>query len=177
MKLIFGIQCMTAIFCCFLAVPVYSQSCDGDANRDGEVTVNELVGSVGRALEGCPPPATLRTFYDGSASVLFSGCTDPNSDGPFRLPSVTVGPVQQVDFTLSAEVSASDEEGDPVALQFSGTIDGAGILVGTLEDDDGELQAEFLGQATASALSMSFFGRQPADGCDVTGTLLVAPQN
>ena len=63
-----------------------AQQCCGDCNGDGKVTINELLGSVNRALDGCPLVLKPRIALEGVSLPNFSATlTDAVTQGQVTL--------------------------------------------------------------------------------------------
>jgi hypothetical protein len=63
-----------------------AQQCCGDCNGDGKVTIDELLGSVDRALDGCPLVLKSRIALEGISLPNFSATlTDAVTQGQVTL--------------------------------------------------------------------------------------------
>ena len=75
---------------CYIVAPHMSAAqqcerlqCEGDVNRNGEVTIDEIISAVNRALGGCTGCADISGVWDYRYTFLGSSCTpahEPNAD-------------------------------------------------------------------------------------------------
>jgi hypothetical protein len=114
------------------AAPAAAQTCPGDLNGDGEVTVDEIVTAVNAALEGCPtPPKPTPTPTRSSGPTAtptrppVTGCTATFDQATLgclfqgRINSTCGGDGSTVNFTVLPGVGVSFSLVPPGALCFS----------------------------------------------------------
>ncbi len=155
-----------------VAVPGLAQSCPGDFDGDNQVTVDELLQSVDRALLGCPAPLVLGGPFDGGGVASRTACADPNDVDAILLEDMTITVLQQQGGRFTARLDAFDQEGHDVSLNLAGSIDAAGFVRGTVHDDAGEVSGSMTGGLAGEGLSLAFLLVEPLRSCSVAGAVL-----
>jgi hypothetical protein len=152
--------------------PAAGQSCPGDFDGDNQVTVDELLQSVDRALVGCPSVILLGGPFDGGGVAARTACADPRDNGAILLEELTVTVTEQTDSRFSGRVDAVDEEGDDLSLNIDGSVDADGLIRGTVDDDEGEVTGTVHGGIAGDGLSLALLIFEPERSCSVAGSLL-----
>lgn len=154
------------------AAPVAAQSCPGDFDGDNQVTVDELLRSVDRALLGCPPPVALDGPFDGQGVVARTACADPGENDAFVLDDLTITFTRQEGSTFEGRLDAVDGTGEDVSLQIAGSVDGDGLVRGSLHDEDGDVSGTIHGGISGDGLSLAVVAKEPNSQCSISASLL-----
>lgn len=166
------IALLTVLLTAILINPIAAQSCPGDLDGDNQVTVDELLQSVNRALVGCPPPLELGGPFDGEGFVVRTACADPDENDDFVLDDLTITFTRQQGSTFEGRVDAVDSGGEDVSLRISGSVDGQGLVRGVIDDEDGEVTGTILGGISGDGLSLAVTATEPNAMCSISASLL-----
>ena len=110
--------------------PSRADSCPGDLEGDNQVTVDELLQAVTRALNGCPPAIVLGGPFDGEGMAIRSQCLNPADNDSFSLPQVTVHVDEQIDSRFLGRLTGKDDEGEELdGIFLEGSVDADGVEV------------------------------------------------
>ena len=173
---------MKARLLSFLLVPLASialvgtaraDSCPGDLDGDNQVTVDEILIGVTRALNGCPAPIVLAGPYDGQGMAIRSECQDPAENDSFSLPEVTVHFDQQVGSRFLGRLTGEDDEGEELdGIFLEGSVDADGALRGRIYDDEGDIDGKIRGNISGDGLALALDIHETENVCRVAATLL-----
>ncbi len=161
-----------SLLCSLSVSTAQADSCPGDVNGDGEVTVDELVRAVNHALNGCPPALALGGPYDGDAVAIRSQCADPADNGTFSLPAATVQFDEQEGNLFSGMITGTDDEGNAVAINIAGSVDAEAVLRGSVWDDEGEITGTIRGNIAGDGLALAASVFETERSCQVATTFL-----
>jgi len=152
--------------------PAAGQSCPGDFDGDNQVTVDELLQSVDRALVGCPAAIPLGGPFDGGGVVARTACANPRDNGAFLIEDLTITVTKQEGSRFSGRLDFFDEEGEDVSLDIDGSVDAGGLIRGAISDDEGEVAGTIHGGIVGDGLSLALLMFEPERSCSVAGALL-----
>jgi hypothetical protein len=153
--------------------PSRADSCPGDLEGDNQVTVDELLQAVTRALNGCPPAIVLGGPFDGEGMAIRSQCLNPADNDSFSLPQVTVHVDEQIDSRFLGRLTGKDDEGEELdGIFLEGSVDADGVVRGRIFDDEGDIDGQIRGNLSGNGLALAVDIVETDNVCRVAATLL-----
>lgn len=113
-----------------LAASQAGAQCEGDIDGDNQVTVDEIIRAVNKALSGCDPPVSILGVYEGPGYEIHTGCMNPGDEGTFAHPRITTDIDEQAGSLYTGTLTLRRAGGEPFVQRIEGSVDSAGITQG-----------------------------------------------
>ena len=133
-----------------------AQSCPGDFNFDHQVTVDEIIGSVNNALNGCPPTWLLGRYTGQDWD--YRSCPDPADNG-IDAATLVLDISAQDGLSFSGKLTGTDSGGDVGEGTITGAVSGTREISGeyTAPNESGTFSGTVAGD-TCTVLTVTFSG-------------------